>query len=64
MPRRAEGLRDIAWCRETARCHVVQRDPAKPCRAEGPRDATALQISRAILETARRRIERPRDVPF
>ena len=49
MLRRAEGLRDIAWCRETALCHVVQRDRATLYGAETShsygvhRDSATLQ---------------------
>ena len=49
MPCGAEGLRDATTCRETARCHVVQRtarryavqrNRAMPRGAERQRDAT------------------------
>ena len=44
----AQEPRDATRYRETARCHVVQRDRATSRRAEGPRDTTAYR------ETARR----------
>ena len=38
--RRAEGPRDTTACRETMRCHVVQRACATSRRTEGPLDVT------------------------